>query len=312
MCRRLYAVFGLDLVIVDYVQLMIGDGRSENRVQEVSGISRSVKALARELNVPVIAVAQLSRSVEQRQDKRPMLSDLRESGCLTGDSRVTIAEDGATVPMRELVGRSGFCVWALNPQSLKLEAMPVSRAFSTGIKPIYRLTTRLGRSIRATANHRFLTIHGWKRLDELEVGDYLALPRALVNDSERTMRGAETVAALAESDVYWDLIDAIEPGEAEEVFDLTVPGHHNFVVNDIIAHNSLEQDADVVMFIHREEMYDPETERKNMADIIISKHRNGPTGDIELFFDGAHTQFHNAMKSTHELELLVLSAEAEC
>jgi replicative DNA helicase len=143
-CRRLYAEYGLDLVIVDYVQLMIGDGRSENRVQEVSGISRSVKALARELNVPVIAVAQLSRSVEQRQDKRPMLSDLRESG-------------------------------------------------------------------------------------------------------------------------------------------------------------SLEQDADVVMFIHREEMYDPETERKNMADIIISKHRNGPTGDVELFFDGAHTQFHNAMKSTYNL-----------
>jgi replicative DNA helicase len=74
------------------------------------------------------------------------------------------------------------------------------------------------------------------------------------------------------------------------------------VANNVIAHNSLEQDADVVMFIYREEAYDTETERKNMADIMIAKHRNGPTGNVELFFDGAHTQFHNAAKSTQELK----------
>ena len=133
-CRRLAAEYGLDLIIVDYLQLMQGGTRSENRVQEISYISRALKGLARELNVPVVAMSQLSRAVESRQDKRPMLSDLRESG-------------------------------------------------------------------------------------------------------------------------------------------------------------SIEQDADVVLFIYREEMYDENTERKHIADILVSKHRNGPTGQIGLHFVSEQTKF---------------------
>jgi replicative DNA helicase len=136
-CRRLDQEFGLDLVIVDYLQLMQGEGRNENRVQEVSAISRGLKQLARELNVPVLAGAQLSRAVEQRQDKRPVLSDLRESG-------------------------------------------------------------------------------------------------------------------------------------------------------------SLEQDSDIVMFIHRPDMYEKEGSRTNIAEIIVAKHRNGPTADVQLVFRGALTKFENA------------------
>ncbi len=133
-CRRLAAEYGLDLIIVDYLQLMRGGMRSENRVQEITYISRALKGLAREVNVPVIAMSQLSRAVESRQEKRPILSDLRESG-------------------------------------------------------------------------------------------------------------------------------------------------------------SIEQDADVVIFIYRDEMYDKDTERKNIADIIVSKHRNGPTGQISLRFVSEQTKF---------------------
>ena len=82
--------YNLDLVLVDYLQLMSGDTRVENRVQEVSYISRNLKVLARELNIPVLAAAQLSRAVEQRADKRPVLSDLRESGSLEQDSDVVM------------------------------------------------------------------------------------------------------------------------------------------------------------------------------------------------------------------------------
>ena len=89
-CRRLHLEYELDLVIVDYLQLMSADMRNDNRVQEVSYISRNLKVLARELNVPVLAGAQLSRAVEQRADKRPVLSDLRESGVLEQDADIVM------------------------------------------------------------------------------------------------------------------------------------------------------------------------------------------------------------------------------
>ena len=143
-CRRLHMEFQLDLIVVDYLQLMSGGIRTDNRVQEVSHISRNLKILARELNVPVLAAAQLSRAVEQRADKEPQLSDLRESG-------------------------------------------------------------------------------------------------------------------------------------------------------------SLEQDADIVMFIHRPEMYEKDTTKKNIAQIKIAKHRNGPVGTIELVFRNNLAKFENAVTRSVDL-----------
>jgi replicative DNA helicase len=146
-CRRLHMEYQLDLVLVDYLQLMTSGTRSENRVQEVSHISRNMKVLARELNVPVLAAAQLSRAVEQRADKEPQLSDLRESG-------------------------------------------------------------------------------------------------------------------------------------------------------------SLEQDADIVMFIHRPEMYEKDTLKQNIAQIKVAKHRNGPVGTIELVFRSHVAKFENAATQHVDLSQL--------
>ncbi len=573
-CRRLYAEHGLDLIMIDYLQLMSAEHPTSNRVQEVSEISRELKGLARELDVPVVAAAQLSRAVEQRQNKRPMLSDLRDSGCLTGDTLVTLADSGERAAMRDLVGRSGFVVWAINPATYRIEPAVATRAFSTGIKQTYRLTTRLGRTIRATGNHLFLTIKGWERLDELAAGVHIALPRELsgaagqtMNDAElallghligdgctlprhtiqyttketdlaemvsslattlfgaevrprikqertwyqvyltstrhhthgtrsavsewldalgvwglrsyekrvpgrvfqqpagavalflrhlwstdgcirmtwgksprpaiyyatsseqlardvqslllrlgingllkrvaqgdkgrvqfhviiggksdilrfaqsigavnparqerldeivaysegreentnrdvipqpvwdahirpamqasgvtqralyagigtayggttimnqnlsreraaRVAQAAESTAlkALAESDIYWDSIVSIEPDAVEEVFDLTVPGPHNFVANDIVVHNSIEQDADVVMFIYRDDYYNPDnSERPNIAEVNVAKHRNGPTGAIDLFWHGKLATFRNLHRQEIEL-----------
>jgi replicative DNA helicase len=567
--RRLMMERGFDLLIVDYLQLMQGSGGGraghENRVQEISEISRGLKGLARELDIPVLALSQLSRAVESRTDKRPQLSDLRESGCLTGDTPIYLSDEGVYRPIRELVGQSGFRALALNTETWKLEPHSVTNAFSTGRKPVYRLTTRLGRTIRATANHKFLTIGGWRRLDELGQGMRLALPRRLPGPEQATMtddelallghligdgctlprhviryttrereladevaqlatavfgdvvtprisqertwyqvylaasghlthntrnpiaawldelgdfglrsyemrvpekvfaqpaasiarflrhlwatdgcinfsrgvaqyptiyyatssmelarnvqslllrlginarlsrhgqgskgrdqfhvavsgknemssflgligtlseekmkrqvtiasylaqsgdrtsfdvvpreiwdevllpaklstgmtddearialgyevkgRGTyrkdlnrsfaamvgqimdlEELTKLAHSDIYWDKISSIEPDGEEEVYDLTVEGLHNFVAANVVSHNSIEQDSDVVMFIYRDEVYNPETERPNIADIIIAKHRNGPVGTINLYFQPAQTRFRD-------------------
>jgi replicative DNA helicase len=88
--RRLYAEHGLDMIMIDYLQLMQAERSFSNRVQEISEISRALKSLARELDVPVVAAAQLSRAVEQRQEKRPMLSDLRDSGSIEQDADVVM------------------------------------------------------------------------------------------------------------------------------------------------------------------------------------------------------------------------------
>ena len=143
--RRLHARNPIDLLIVDYMQLMHGGTRTENRVQEISLISRSLKQLARELRVPVVALSQLSRQVENRADKHPQLSDLRESG-------------------------------------------------------------------------------------------------------------------------------------------------------------SIEQDADVVMFVYREEVYKEDTENQNLAEIVVAKHRHGPTGSVNLYFEKEFTAFRELLTKKEELQ----------
>ncbi|HYL44946.1 MAG TPA: replicative DNA helicase, partial [Ktedonobacteraceae bacterium] len=193
--RRLQAERGIDLIIVDYLQLMqsvSGSGkRNENRVQEISEISRNLKGLARELNIPVLALAQLSRAVESRQSKVPQLSDLRESGCIASDTPVYLPDSGTYRPIEQLVGQNGFRVLALNTATWQMEPRTVSNAFATGCKPVYRMTTRLGRTIRATANHKFLTVQGWQRLDTLAQGDRIAVPRSLPSPTQATMSNEE-------------------------------------------------------------------------------------------------------------------------
>ncbi len=175
--RRMKAEYDLDLLIVDYLQLVEGGGRADVREQEVAYISRSLKSLARELNIPVIALSQLSRAVERRDSKRPRLSDLRESGCLTGDTLITRADTGEQITIGQLA-ESGERppLWTMDEQ-FKLRVTRPSRIFPSGRKVVYRLQTTSGRTIKASANHPFWTLCGWRRLSELMVGDRLAVPR---------------------------------------------------------------------------------------------------------------------------------------
>lgn len=266
----------LGVVIVDYLQLMEVSGNDANRVQELSKITRSLKRLAMEMQVPVIALSQLSRSVEQRQNKRPQLSDLRESGCVTGDTLIINSITGERKFIKDLVGQQ-LTTLALNSEQ-KLSNNEITKVFYSGKKTVFEIITRTGKKIKASANHPFLKIEGWKRLDELEIGDKVATIN-IISDK------------VSDTNILWDEILAINELGEEDVYDATVEGVHNFVANDFIVHNSIEQDADIVMFIYRDEYYNHDSAKTKTAEIIIAKHRNGPTATVELYFDADLTKF---------------------
>ncbi|MDQ4027667.1 MAG: AAA family ATPase, partial [Actinomycetota bacterium] len=305
-CRRLKARHGLGLVVVDYLQLMQSPRKSENRQQEVSEISRSLKIMSKELDVPVLCASQLNRAVEARADKRPFLGDLRESGCLSRETQVSLAS-GDVVAISDLVGSRPEVVTI---DGWKMTSALATKVWMTGRKLLFRIVTRSGRSVRATANHPFRVLGGWKPLEELRVEERIAVPLAsMLGDAphigsipahQRTPY--ETTSDLRElreidSDLYWDEVEEIVPDGVEDVYDMTVPGTHNFVANGIVVHNSIEQDSDMVMFIYRDEVYNPDSDARGEAELIVAKHRNGPTGHIRLAFMNQYTKFASFAKA---------------
>lgn len=323
--RREQLENGISLIFVDYLQLMDSGRHFDNRVQEVSIISQALKNLARELRVPVIAASQLNRAVEQRGSKKPQLADLRESGCLSGQTQIMRADTGERVTIKELIGKGPLPVFALD-HDLMLRVHRMVKVFSSGVKKVFRLELKSGNSLHASANHPFRTLYGWERLDELVAGTRLAVAKkipAYVDPvdppEERLVLLAHTVGDgcylsgqpmhhtrgnwrntqnnflknLAVSDIFWDEVVKIVPQGEENVFDATVEGAHNFLANDIVVHNSIEQDSDVVMFLYRpEESKDLASTEKIPTKLSIDKHRNGQAGvEIDFMFHGPKMQF---------------------
>ncbi|MBT8224806.1 MAG: replicative DNA helicase [Dactylosporangium sp.] len=284
--RRLRQRNDLKLIVVDYLQLMTSPKRIESRQQEVADLSRGLKLLAKEVECPVIAVSQLNRGPEQRTDKRPQLSDLRESGCMTADTTLLRADTGVAISFAELLrdGCDGVTVWSLGDRGLV--AAPLLDVFASGVKEVFGLTLASGRHVKASANHPFLTPSGWKPLGTLAVGDHLAVPRRVPDpvgaETDQDVVHPEPIHIGDIDDVAWDPVVSIEPLGTRPVFDATVGGTHNFIADGIIAHNSIEQDADVVILLHRDDYYDKESPRAGEADFIVAKHRNGPTDTVTV------------------------------
>jgi replicative DNA helicase len=199
MARRLQVEHGLDLLIIDYLQLIKPRTNSDNVVQQVTEISRGLKALGRELRVPVLAVSQLSRGVEQRDHKEPRLSDLRDSGCVTGDTLIMRADTGELVTIKSLAERTEqvpIPVYALS-ENLEVIPQPLIKAFPSGRKKVYEMVLRSGRRIKASANHPFRVLTGWRALENLRVGDRLATPVALTPTSAEDSLSENEIILLA-------------------------------------------------------------------------------------------------------------------
>jgi replicative DNA helicase len=288
--RRMKAEHGLDLLIIDYLQLMRGRAGTESRQQEISEISRSLKALAKELDVPVVALSQLSRAIEARGDNTPRLSDLRE--CVTGDTLVVLA-DGRRAPIRDLVSTAPE-VLAMSPAGTIVSATS-DRIWPVGTRPVLSLHLASGRAIRATAEHRLFSGRGWMTIGELSGRDRIAIARRI---EPRGPGGSANANAGARSDLFWDRVVRIEPHGEEAVFDLTVPRFASWLADGIVSHNSgaLEQDADVILFLHRPGIYAKdagEDEARKTAEVHIGKQRNGPTGKLEVAFLAEYGRFEN-------------------
>ena len=118
--------------------------------------------------------------------------------------------------------------------------------------------------------------------------------RATLN-SYADLLSADSLRLWSNSDLFWDRVVAVGLEGEEEVFDMTVPGPASWLADGIVSHNSgaIEQDSDLILLIYREEVYEKNTTRKGIADIIIAKQRNGPTGDFQLTFLGEYTKFEN-------------------
>lgn len=263
----------IGLIIIDYLQLLEGIEQNANRVQELSKITRSLKNLARDLNIPIIVLSQLSRNVESRINKRPILADLRESGCINFFFKNNIAK------IHQVKKNSIFC-WTGNLISKEV----IFNIKLTGQKPVYRLETNLGWSLLISSGHKILTNKGWKKIDQLITNDFISTKLLLYFNLKTNFNKCS---------ISWDKITQIRYEKLAPVYDLQVSKFSNYLTNHLILHNSIEQDADVVIMLYRDEYYNKDSVEKNIIEIIIAKHRNGPVGSTKLIFDPKYLRFFN-------------------
>ena len=247
-------------IIIDYLQLMKVNLKLENRVQEISYITRNLKILAKEFQIPIILLSQLSRNVESRINKRPMLSDLRESGCL------------GNIIKNE---KNNILIW--NKENI-LKLSNKIKFNLKGVKPAFLICFEKNIQILITSNHKILSKEGWIRVSELHLNHQIY---------------SKTKTNIFE----FQKIKQIKYMGIQPVYDRTIPIFHNYVNKNIIVHNSIEQDADIVILLYREEYYNEKKLQPHITEFILGKHRNGAIGTAKLLFNPNTTTFFNIEKS---------------
>lgn len=244
------------LVIIDYLQLMKLTSNLENRVQEISHITRTLKLFAKEFQIPIILLSQLSRSVESRTNKRPMLSDLRESGCISSSKPLK----------RQLFSWNQTHLYNNNKINFEIK----------GIKPTFCITFENNIKIELTSNHKVLSKEGWIAISQIK--NSLKIYCLIKRINEKIQFGYNKILNIK----YQGL---------KMVYDKEISVFHNYLQKSILLHNSIEQDADIVIMLYREDYYNEKTLNPQITEFIVAKHRNGPVGTARLLFTPSFTSF---------------------
>jgi replicative DNA helicase len=274
--KKIKSQFGsIGMVIIDYLQLLESIKKTENRVQEISQITRNLKSFAKEFDSPIIILSQLSRNVETRINKRPILSDLRESGCI--NLTQTTNQYHNNYQQQKKANKK----YLFSLIKSKLKYAKTFKFRFTGFKTTFNIKTKFDLSLIATSNHKLFCKNFWFSLNRINK-TYLIK----INLSE-----------LVKKKFYFTILNEkikkLEYEKLNKVYDFQIPQDKNFLKNGFILHNSIEQDADIVLMLYRDEYYNEQTKDKNIAEVIIAKQRNGPTGTVKLKFDSYLTKFFN-------------------
>ena len=288
----------IGMIVLDYLQLLNDPTSKDTRVQELSRLTRGLKILAKEFDTPVIVLSQLSRSVESRVNKRPLLSDLRESGCVTGDMLIYMPLTNQHLALSQIIDsipRDLVMSTRHNnkEQSLLSIVTRLKRAYYTGVKLVYKVEILNKTNLKITANHKIFSSKGWLPIDTLSnkelVGmlDICNFSKFLAQTKTEKIRFIPNIALFS-------ILDIQMLGRSH-CYDLWIPHTNNYIINNLIVHNSIEQDADLVLMLYRDSYYEKDAEyiNENITEVIITKHRNGPVGTINILFEPKTLTFDN-------------------
>nr|UNJ79103.1 replication helicase subunit [Thorea hispida] len=265
----------IHLVVIDYLQLIYLDSSTtniNNRTEELSLITRSLKILAKELNIPIIALSQLNRNLEKRINKKPLLSDLRESGCVTSWTKLLIDVKSNLILFFSPDLLISFYT-KNNSYNLSsyIKQIKNNKVIRKDIKYTYIILSQRILIIQLTHNHPILTKIGWIKSDQLKY-----------------------YYNFLDHNISYQYISNIHLRKKKFVYDITMDESTSFIANHtIILHNSIEQDADLILLLYREAYYHKEITNTSITDIIIAKHRNGPIGTVQLNFNNFLSSFEN-------------------
>lgn len=268
----------IGLIIIDYLQLIQNsNSQFDNRVQELSSITRILKILARETLVPLIVLSQLNRNVEGRTNKRPLLSDLRESGCFQGNIHL-VRKHKILKICETTILFANFIDSTENKYNIVQDCC--AKKFSHNLQFTYNLKSFHTSQFHITDNHKILTFSGWKSESNLFSFETIT-----------TINNSLYIQLLGNKFFWHYYLFSITWHIHKLTYDIKTNNLLNFHVGNTILHNSIEQDADLVLLLYRNDYYTNTS--NNLAEIIVAKHRNGPTGNFELRFDASYTIFTN-------------------